>query len=52
MTEEQSKKLFKSLDQKNRGKIEFEDFCVLMHHPNSLNWNDYYILYHPLHHLC
>ncbi len=37
MNEEESRRLFKSLDLKNAGKIEFEDFCLLMHHPNSLN---------------
>jgi Ca2+-binding EF-hand superfamily protein len=37
MNEEQCRKFFKALDKKGKGKIEFEEFCQLLHHPNSLH---------------
>ena len=36
MSEDQVHKLFKSIDKQGKGQINFEEFCVLMHNPYSL----------------
>lgn len=36
MSVEESEALFGVMDRKKAGKVSFEEFCVLMHHPDSL----------------
>ena len=30
------------MDKDNRGKVDFDRFCEIMHHMNSINWDKLY----------